>query len=1206
MKLPGLIYVRPSRKSVSLMIPDVCVIPTVSVSMSQINPTCRYCSSVADNKDRFLIWFLWDVRNALDVVLGDVMTPCRVCGQKDGLQPSVLAISIRAHQIFCLTRGDILQPLATVQQGFSELFSVADLAPLSVDQTTELSVFQDHVSSCLAKSASLFPYLGRPDANLDTEICEVWRGLQGEVLTAVLACTLGAVRGARMAPADHEGASVTTEQITASLKGWSRDALIRLPLWLQRLNSQRVSFEEILFRLVDTSTFVAGEASSIIEALGLLRSSLEKAGGDAILNFQIEALQASLCRTGKIENPREIEWAQAFLLKEIASARSRNTFAHLRLTRTRLNQTISRKAAWDAAVQIFGSILLGHEPFSAAERDENTQTLRAATKEMGYPGLVDELYASGLRIGPAAEAVEDTPEDIAQRIASVAWTGAFPPDTSVHDLLEMGTRQLSWGADVASIDRLVDILLKRTGDNLYRRADVLWWFGRRMKELDAPSRALSRIGEEPAEWEFRLDPVSRLYLWTERCNALRLARATELALNMARKIVDLANEVGSQGNRATAMMNLGILQRENGLLDQATSTLATAALLLPDHQRGPTLRSLGNALFASGRYAEAAAQFEAARKITRGDEFWILLASEAGARNNAGEREEAANLFRQFADVDSIPQVALITYAGVFAGIAERGNEQDDRTARRLIERLRLDSDKFIEGKNWLRASQCIGAAARVASAFALEMEVTLWKRHADIDFASNTIPDLVTVIELARIAMVEGKTARASEMLSVLPVSLAQFYGGLNLTAQSLEALSPLEAHFNRLIEVCINEGYSISSIQKIAEIRRNAHARAVQFRRKVAAPEKGDPPMDRGDPEECIPLIGGGLEPFLVLEWIWFGSRALFLCTLIKDGEIKPTAHTSPAYLAELNEDVESRLVGWRNGRRGEPFDVSNWFDFLDTLRGVVAERLPPGGHVVVIEHASCSSIPFHIALAPEWTCSYAPDWSAVVAAARSSLVRGRLRRFGLVYVPRSNESKTAIKAFESSLSRSQEFFGRLDIPVKEAIETDADSDLVKNIMSEVDVMKIMCHGQLSKTNAEVALLVAHDHRLPPGHAFAASTEAGQKHRLGWRQMSDVNKSAPVIFVGACSSGTVQVLGLDERISLFSSLRPAGVQTLVAPRWKIDVELAMPVLDDTLEAYAGGRPLARALAIASEAGIKRGIASWQARSFAIEGGWV
>jgi tetratricopeptide (TPR) repeat protein len=423
------------------------------------------------------------------------------------------------------------------------------------------------------------------------------------------------------------------------------------------------------------------------------------------------------------------------------------------------------------------------------------------------------------------------------------------------------------------------------------------------------------------------------------------------------------------------MMNVGILERDRGLLDQAIPTLAAAALLFPEHQRGPPLHSLGIALQAAGRYVEAAAQFADGRKGARGDQFWALLVSEAGARFNAGEREDAVDLLREFASVDNIPLSALVTYACIFAGIGDQEQQQDRRTAEALIERLQEASSNFIEMNNLLRAKQCIGAAARVASAFTLGIEGELWKQEAAIDAASNSIPDPVTVLELLRIAIVDGDATRASELLPMLPLSLAQFFGGLSVTSQSLEALSPLDAHFDRLTSVCMSQNLPASSVQIIADIRRNAHARAVQLRRSYGSSEPDARSTEYGRPEDCIVYIGEGLEPFLTLELVKTSYSAFFVFTSIENDRVNRSVLASPTYLAALNESIEDRLIGWHNGRRGEPFDVSSWPTFYEWLRAAVAKKLPRGGHVVVIEHVAHSSIPFHIALSPEWGCSTPP---------------------------------------------------------------------------------------------------------------------------------------------------------------------------------------------------------------------------------------
>jgi hypothetical protein len=60
------------------------------------------------------------------------------------------------------------------------------------------------------------------------------------------------------------------------------------------------------------------------------------------------------------------------------------------------------------------------------------------------------------------------------------------------------------------------------------------------------------------------------------------------------------------------------------------------------------------------------------------------------------------------------------------------------------------------------------------------------------------------------------------------------------------------------------------------------------------------------------------------------------------------------------------------------------------------------------------------------------------------------------------------------------------------------------------------------------------------------------------------------------------------------------------VAPRWKIDAEMALPVLDDAIERFVGGLGLAEAVSEAAVAAVARGVPSWQANAFVVEGAWI
>jgi hypothetical protein len=206
----------------------------------------------------------------------------------------------------------------------------------------------------------------------------------------------------------------------------------------------------------------------------------------------------------------------------------------------------------------------------------------------------------------------------------------------------------------------------------------------------------------------------------------------------------------------------------------------------------------------------------------------------------------------------------------------------------------------------------------------------------------------------------------------------------------------------------------------------------------------------------------------------------------------------------------------------------------------------------------------------------------------------------------VPRSNESKLALAGFESSAGRTRDFASTNGLLLREISYGAADATAIGDLLASVDVMKILCQGQLSREEGDVGLLVAHAGRLPPGNTFAALLSGIRPHRLGWRELSNLKTASPVVFLGACSSGKLQVMGLDERISVFTSLNRAGTRTVVAPKWKIDIELALPVLDDCIQMYLSGRPLTQSLAAAASAARARGVPGWLAYAFDIEGSWT
>jgi hypothetical protein len=255
------------------------------------------------------------------------------------------------------------------------------------------------------------------------------------------------------------------------------------------------------------------------------------------------------------------------------------------------------------------------------------------------------------------------------------------------------------------------------------------------------------------------------------------------------------------------------------------------------------------------------------------------------------------------------------------------------------------------------------------------------------------------------------------------------------------------------------------------------------------------------------------------------------MFATLLDADGVHRFHLQPPQVDLLRLSEMIECRVAGWHNGRQAEPHLVAGWDDLVCWLHDIVAAKLPPGKHVVIIDHRRYVGIPFHIALAPSWTCSYASGWSAILDVSQKGSTPDEILQGGLIYVPRENESDVTLAAFQHSLQRQREFFHARRIPLHEKIREEANAAAFDEVFSQSSVVKVMCHGQISRTNAEVALLLACGGRLPPGHAYAALTEAGRQHRFGGDQPSAVCNRTNVAFVGACSSGHIRASSVPRR---------------------------------------------------------------------------
>ncbi|MDI3561746.1 CHAT domain-containing protein [Bradyrhizobium sp. Arg816] len=1136
---------------------------------------------------------------------------CPHCGAQSSIHPSLAGVFTVEAKLLLVDRGFDAEPV--VRTTLAPLVA-ATKSPLVAEQVRTLDQFKDVFAAKVKATARTFPY-GDFTGNKVPQDLANWRSLQGEILTAFVVGALDIVPHFGVHAATPDGEKASVEATVKQIENLTLRLLTSWSLGLPTITRQ-VSLEEVLIRLIDSCGVIALLRDRAIDRLAASRRVIDEKDLDFWIRFHYCAIEATVYGMLGKDNPHADEWAAAYLMvRRTCREGELGEEDRFLLGARRLATTIPYEHAWNAVAASANSILKLPDP---AQKKKELQYLEEAADDLGYPGLLEAvIHSAGQRRKPTETAVPEpepapdpdpdpvdkrTPEWFAARIVTGYKDGSL---SNLGETLRL--LRPPWYSDPETVARFFDLLEPATKANPEEQAALLTWFGERMKLLGAPKPVLARMGAEPAPWEARLSNVAQRRLWTERSNALRLAGNTAAALKVAEATLRIteADSDAPQGHKATAWMNYGILLRENGQFAKAEQCLLQAISLTSESQRWSPLHSLSSIFVQTGRPAEAADVLAEARKTAGGPDLadvrLSLLLTEVAIRMQLGQRERAETLLAKAPSPETMPDQALVSYTNILKTLVDRpdGFEKYRPVALALLPRLMGIIDKFEAVGNHVQAQGASHGAAEVAEAFALPEAEELWYRDAAISLKAGRLPDPRTAIELAIYRLRENpETFR--ERILMIPGAIAQRATGISLNAESMDVLSPLDGPFERLAMAVYEKELGPGAIQLVAELRRNAHSRAIES-------ASGD-----GPGFSCGLQIAATMRsddtPFIVLEWCEVPDGLLGLVTFVAggDGQAQYISKSEELDLIGTAEKIGTRLENWRSGRKGQPYDALDWELIKQGLRIIAATYLPEGGHVVVIDEATLSGFPFHIALAPEWTVSYSSDWLAIEAAVKANGDAPSRPRLGVLHAPRSNETVAVRAALLASDMAMRDIAKRKGLDCDHAEPGSADAAAFRRLLDTSDALKVLCHGQVTKEDHEVVLLIDHDGRPPPGYSFGVMLETAQGHRFGRKQLGEQTVAPRTLFLGACSGGFVSVAGLDERTSFASMLARAGTKSVLAPRWKIDAELALPVLDDVIARFVDGEPLAKAVLAAAEAAIKRGVPEWQAHAFTIEGAWI
>ena len=323
--------------------------------------------------------------------------------------------------------------------------------------------------------------------------------------------------------------------------------------------TESLMLEPLLVRIVDTAPILKGLGAAVNDELKRIREILENDAEDNIgfapIRYVFFATLAALSARIKTPNSDENLWARALIRHEWARrALSSNGYPsddRLSVQSERAARTIKKEIAWDALAHLIaaeiGSVRQSNEAADAnitkMKVTEFTTIVSEIAEALGRPGLETEIMAtlttsatSATSQAKDARASLDASETV--RLLNTVVERLGPEGIGTALQLFVGLAK-----DPAVFDRVYPIVRKfLLGDNVtpILKSNVLRWFGEQAKLVNRPDAGFALIGKEPSPWEFQLPDSTRVTLWNERANLMRLAGDLETAREIYEQVLNIS------------------------------------------------------------------------------------------------------------------------------------------------------------------------------------------------------------------------------------------------------------------------------------------------------------------------------------------------------------------------------------------------------------------------------------------------------------------------------------------------------------------------------------------------------------------------------------------------------------------------------------------------------------------------------------------
>lgn len=934
--------------------------------------------------------------------------------------------------------------------------------------------------------------------------------------------------------------------------------------------------------------------------------------------YVLEAVRASLHAQAKRPNPQGKHWAGLYFGHELMARTQEpmsEAMASSRISAERARATIRFEHAWHAAGPWLATAMTGVP--SELVPLAKPALLEEIAADAGHPHLMAAISQTTMR------GTIETVEEVVRELRDHAATRT--PEYLVA-LTRLQAEFLVTQGRVEDLETVAETLKECLGYDQQARGRAEAWLAGALNRAHQPARVLARIGAAAQPWETDLDNDLKVSLHHERAGALADSGHFTEALAIRVAVLGLLDETSDR--RPWALTNLALTQLELGRPDLALPGLEKAmGMLGPD----PSLLGyMAKAHQALNDRPAAEAALAMAEEIAPPDEArrYVLLRA---YRLAVGRRyDEAVSLLIENAAPHGTGITKdgwnLVTEAEAWTTLLDRqvALHQTARERAASVPRMLHDLAQMAEaGGQVMLAAAAASRRAGLLDAMRTDEDGDTAQRNAwheahAVRERHGLAPEGVTLVKLAFDAYTRADIAAARKRLTRVPAAVAAEIGGVPDISKVVHEPEKLAAPLADLGGLLISRVASAHAgpqsdgpgtltvewpdFRLVAELQRDAAGRTAALRRLPVATM-----LDEGFTDGALAQLASPQQGLVVVEWFHArgqrDKRRASLCSMLT--RIDPSGQVSTHFLPQLNIDfsalagtLRKRLFNWSPRRRGDPLDRPGWRRTEEWIVEVLNTYAQTGDHVVVLEHSAMAGLPWHTAIGPHWSISYASGWTALQSLLQSP--PPPRNRVGVLTVPRAGEQPEVAAALRASAFKAARLRASAFAPGEAACDLAA----FEKAMNECDVTVLLCHGFVNHSEREVALMLAHLGSPPLADSVAASSSLGNAHRLSWRDCTTLTQTARTVFSAACSSGVNHHAGLGDRLGLFGALRNTGTTAVVAPGWDVVAAAALPVLDDTLARFVQGEPLGRALRQACLTAMEDQ-PTWLAWSLTLEGDW-